>query len=149
MINFLRSMTHGVCALLLVIGFHVQARHTVTVNNKQITTGQVYELSALMDDRNSLDEFYAIVDSSRVFLDFYAPWCGPCKTMTPHFKELAQEADHVLFIKVNFDEFRELCISLGVRSLPTFISFDKGQEIARISKGAITKKELKKLSRIL
>lgn len=134
---------------LIVPSCQIQARRTITVNNKQISTGQVYELSALMNNPSSFDEFYAIVDSNRVFLDFYAPWCGPCKTMTPRFKELAQEADHVLFIKVNFDEFRELCISLGVRSLPTFISFNNGQEVARISKGAIPKKELKKLSRIL
>ena len=146
MIKALRVFSLGIVTLVLIAYFPAQAARTITVNKKQVVTGKVYELSSLMDDLTSLDEFYTIVESHTVFIDFYATWCPPCKTMVPRFKDLAQEADHVLFIKINLDEFRFIGQAYGVKSLPTFISFKNGQEVAFIAKGTISKKQLKSLS---
>lgn len=146
MIHALRIFLFCIVTFVLVSHFSTQAARTITVNNKQVVTGKVYELSSLMNDPRSLDEFYTIIESQTVFIDFYATWCSPCKTMSPRFKELAQEADHVLFIKINLDDFRFIGQTYGVKSLPTFISFKNGQEIAFIAKGVIPKKQLRSLS---
>jgi len=145
MMHALRIFLFRITIFILVACFPVQAARTITVNNKQVVTGKVYELSSLMNDPKSLDEFYAIVESQTVLLDFYADWCGPCKAMDPIFKELAQEADHVLFIKIDTRAFGFIGQEFGIKSIPYFMSFKNGQEVARIT-GSRKKKELKKMS---
>lgn len=145
MMQSFRIFSFGIVTLVLVSHFSAQAARTINVNNKQLVTGKVYELSSLMDDPSSLDEFYTIVESHTVLIDFYADWCGPCKTMNPVFQELAQEADHVLFIKIDTKLFGFIGREFGIKSIPYFISFKNGQEVARIA-GSRNKKELKKQS---
>lgn len=145
MMQALRIFSLGIVTLVLVTHFQVQAARTISVNNKQVITGKVYELSSLMDDPSSLDEFYTIVESHTVLIDFYADWCGPCAKMDPVFKELAQETDQVLFIKIDTKFFGFIGREYGIKSIPYFISFKNGHEVARIA-GSRNKKELKKLS---
>lgn len=145
MIKIARTALLSISLSLLVTCFPAQAVRTITVNNKQVVTGKVYELSSLMNDPTSLDEFYAIVEHNTVLIDFYADWCGPCKAMNPILKELAQEADHVLVIKIDTKAFGFIGREFGIKSIPYFMSFKNGQEVARIA-GSRNKKELKKLS---
>lgn len=79
-----------------------------------------------------------------VLVDFWAPWCGPCKALEPILKDLAEDyADQALIVKVNADEQRELCEQYQVRGLPTLLIFDNG-DIENISKTK-TKGQLAKL----
>ncbi len=78
-----------------------------------------------------------------VLVDFWAPWCGPCKAMAPALEKLAEElGDQVKIVKCNVDEAQELASSLSVLSIPTFVLFSGGQEKARVS-GAVPYEQFK------
>ena len=69
-----------------------------------------------------------------VVVDFWAPWCGPCRAMAPAFEHAASElAGNARFVKVNVDEQQALAARYGIRAIPTLVLFRDGVEIKRVS----------------
>jgi len=66
-----------------------------------------------------------------VLVDFWAPWCQPCKVQEPILEELAQELTGLEFLKLNIDDNRYLSQKLSVRNIPTLVLYDNGVEIKR------------------
>ena len=67
-----------------------------------------------------------------VLVDFWAPWCGPCKTMAPHFLEAAKLLEpRVRLAKVNTEAEQSLAAEFNIRSIPTLALFKGGREVAR------------------
>lgn len=93
-----------------------------------------------LTDNNFAKE--VLQSSKPVLVDFWAPWCGPCRMVGPVVDVLAEEYSASIDVgKVNVDENRETAMQYGIRSIPTLIIFKDGQEVKRII-GAQSKPQL-------
>lgn len=97
-------------------------------------------------DLNESNFDHVIVNSEiPVIVDFWAPWCGPCKMMAPIFNEVAQKYPlKALFVKVNTEDQQNLASKYVIKSIPTLIVYKNGNEIKRAT-GALDPLKLSNL----
>lgn len=94
----------------------------------------------------SVDEFNKMVTADvPVLVDYYAPWCAPCRKMSPMLEELSKENEGKMkLVKINVDEHKQLIEQLGITEIPVFSVYKNGSETSRVS-GLQSKEELVKI----
>jgi len=97
--------------------------------NKIVNETPVMELTSQNFDQEK-------TKNELLLVDFWAEWCGPCKSMHPIFSRMAKKYKSVRFARVNVDNAQDIAMRYGVQSIPTFIMFKNG-EVANTMVGAV------------
>lgn len=87
----------------------------------------------MVETINSYEQFQELINGEEpVVIDFYADWCGPCKAISPIFETLSKKFGTIKFRKVNTDEQEQISQEAGIRALPTFVVFRKGEQVEKL-----------------
>ena len=91
-------------------------------------------------------EYKTIIKDGKVVIDCYAPWCGPCKMISPIIDELAEKLTETKFYKINVDDAEKITTEFEIMSIPTILIFENGELKDKVV-GFRSKSELEELFR--
>ena len=101
-------------------------------------------MSNIIETDDSNFESEVLKSDIPVIVDFWAPWCGPCKAIAPILEQISDEqGDKIKIVKVNVDNNQKYAADFGIRSIPTLLIFNKG-ELKNQIVGSIPKAEIEK-----
>jgi thioredoxin 1 len=80
----------------------------------------------------SSEQFVSEVEqhNGKVLVDFYAPWCGPCKMIAPVVEQISTEFSELKVVKVNADNAQDLMVKFGIRGIPTLLLIEDGELVS-------------------
>lgn len=125
--------TLALASLLTLTSCVESAKKTTDSAGNPITYGQLKHFEDMVTRGDNAVEVLkqTLEDNSKVVVDFYAEWCGPCKKLGPVLSKLANKHTDVLFIKINVDEFRSISDHYSVKSLPTLMLYKNGKRVEK------------------
>ena len=89
-------------------------------------------MSAIRVNKNNFNQEVLSSDKP-VLMDFWAPWCAPCRMVVPLVEEIAKERSDIKVVKINVDEEQELAMQFGVMSIPTLVVMKNGKIVNQVT----------------
>lgn len=89
-------------------------------------------MSAISVNKNNFNQ-EVLTSDKPVLMDFWAPWCGPCRMVVPLVEEIAKERSDIKVVKINVDEEQELAMQFGVMSIPTLVVMKNGKIVNQVT----------------
>ena len=134
--------------IVILIGITIAYNYVINKNAQQpnpediLNNNEAEEKIQIMEIQNAEQfEQEVIQEDGIVFVDFYATWCMPCKTMSPIIEEIAKEHKEIKFVKIDIDQNEELAIQYNVMSIPTTMVIKNG-EITKTFVGVTNKESI-------
>lgn len=132
--------------IFFIIGMIILSVYLNNIPSTEQSEEKITEKSEveIMQVTSSNFEEEVLKSEKTVLIDFYADWCGPCKTYSPIVKKFASENKDIKVVKVNVDDSQDLAIKYNAMSIPTTVIIKNGEEVNR-AVGVISKSYLTQL----
>ena len=108
----------------------IKAKKLAEMMKKQQELIELQETGVMELDSSNFEQ--TISGETPTLVDFWAEWCGPCRTMHPVFTRMARKFKKIKFARLNIDQNQEIATKLGIQSIPIFIMFKNGNPIDKV-----------------
>jgi thioredoxin 1 len=108
----------------------IKAKKLADMIKKQQEQSAIEETGVL--ELNSANFEQTISGQTPTLVDFWAEWCGPCRTMHPVFTRLSKKFKKIRFARINIDENRDIATKFGIQAIPIFIMFKAGKQVDKV-----------------